>query len=279
MACYALAASLSACAFSHPEPANEARMLVGKGRSDEAARVLEADLQKHPGDVPERRLLIRIYASMGQLGHAQDHAEALAKALGPASPIPWVELGYALELSHRYDEALEQYDHAAEVAPSDPLGPLTGGLRATRWGEAELAEPRLGEALRREPRNAEAWHALGLVRVQRGDLDGAVIAYSSGLRADPQAIEDHVGLATIALLRGDAAAALSQYDAIVSARPKFADAQLGRSWALMKLGRLDDAQHALDRARDLGARGRVLSAQEHALAALRVSARQPASGH
>jgi tetratricopeptide (TPR) repeat protein len=262
---------LSGCAFSHPDPSNEARLLVGKGQSAEAARELEADLVKHPGAVPERRLLIRIYASMGQLGHAQDQAAALEKLLGPASPIPWVELGYALELSHRYDEALEQYDRAAEVAPQDPLGPLTGGLRAARWGETELAEPRLSEALRRDSRNAEAWHALGLVRAQRGDLDGAALAYSSGLRADPRALEDHVGLATIALLRGDASAALSEYDAIVSARPKFADAQLGRSWALLKLGRLDDAQRALDRARDLGASGRALAAQERALAALRLT--------
>ena len=244
-------------------------MLVDKGRPAEAARELEADLRQHPAAVPERRLLMRIYASMGQLGHAQEHAEALAKALGPASPIPWVELGYALELSHRYDEALEQYDHAAEVAPRDPLGPLTGGLRAARWGEAEMAESRLVEALRRDSRNAEAWHALGLVRAHVGDFEGAASAYSSGLRADPRAVEDHVGLATIAVLRGDASAALVEYDAIVSARPKFADAQLGRSWALLKLGRLDDAARALARARDLGASAAPLVAQERALAALR----------
>jgi tetratricopeptide (TPR) repeat protein len=268
-ACCAAQLLFSACAFSHPDPQSQARMLVDKGQPAEAARELEAELAKHPEDVPSRRLLIRIYASMGQLGRAQAHAQALAQALGPASPIPWVELGYALELTHRYDDALEQYDHAAEIAPRDPLGPLTGGLRAARWGEAELAEPRLAEALRRDPRNAEAWHALGLVRVHRGDLDGAALAYSSGLKADPRAMEDHVGLATIALVRGDAAAALGEYDVIVSARPKFADAQLGRSWALLKLGRLDDAQRALDRARELGASSRALGAQQRALASLR----------
>ena len=117
--------------------------------------------------------------------------------------------------------------------------------------------------------NAEAWHALGLVRARLGNLDGAALAYQSGLRADPQALEDHVGLATLALMRGDAAAALAEYDAIVSTRPKFADAQLGRSYALMKLGRLDDAQRALDRARDLGASPRPLNAQRRALGELR----------
>jgi tetratricopeptide (TPR) repeat protein len=244
-------------------------MLVAKGRSAEAASELEAYLQTHPNALPERRLLIRVYATLGQMARAQAQAEALARELGPGSPVPWVELGYALELSHRYDEALEQYDRAAQVAPSDALGPVTGGLRTARWGEAELAEPRLIEGLRRDPRNAEAWHVLGLVRARLGNLDGAALAYRSGLRADPRAIEDHLGLATIALMRGDAAAALSEYDAIVSARPKFADAHLGRSWALMKLGRLDDAQRALDRAQELGASPRPLSAQRRALGALR----------
>jgi tetratricopeptide (TPR) repeat protein len=244
-------------------------MLVQKGRPAEAAQELEAHLRKHPAATAERRLLIRVHASMGQMGRAQEQAQALARVLGPASPVPWVELGYALELSHRYDEALEQYDRAAEVAPRDPLGPLTAGLRALRWGEAELAEPRLVEALRRDSRKAEAWHALGLARARLGNLDGATLAYQSGLRADPRALENRVGLATLALLRGDAAAALAEYDALVSARPHFADAHLGRSWALMKLGRLDDAQRALDRAEELDASSRPLAAQRRALAALR----------
>jgi tetratricopeptide (TPR) repeat protein len=108
-----------------------------------------------------------------------------------------------------------------------------------------------------------------LVRARLGDLAGAAEAYRSGLRADPRAVEDHIGLATLALLRGDASAALAEYDAVVSARPHFADAQLGRAWVLMKLGRLDDAQRALDRAQELGASARPLSAQRRALAARR----------
>jgi len=244
-------------------------MLVDKGRPAEAAAELESFLRSHPEAVRERRLLIRIDGTLGQMALAEGHARALSLALGPRSPVPWVELGHALELSHRYDEALAQFDHAAEVAPADPLGPVTGGLRAAHWGEAALAEPRLVEGLRRNPRNAEAWHALGLVRVRLGNLAGAAEAYRSGLRADPGSLEQHLGLATLAVARGDGAEALAEYDAIVSARPRFADAHLGRSWALLKLGRLDDAQRALDRAEDLGAAARPLLAQRRALAALR----------
>ena len=111
-------------------------------------------------------------ALSGDLGGARKEAERLSALLGPTSPVPWIELGHAHELQHKYDEALTLYDRAAEVAPRDPSGPGTGGLRAARWGEPELAEPRLEEALRRNPGDARLWHALGLVRVRLGNSRG-----------------------------------------------------------------------------------------------------------
>jgi tetratricopeptide (TPR) repeat protein len=228
--------------------------------------VLRGYLTQYPSAVPERRLLIRVEAFRGQLGAAEAEVAVLARQLGAASPIPLVELGHALEVAHRYDEALAAYDRAAEVAPRDALGPLTGGLRAARWGELDWAEPRLREALRRDPKDPAAWHALGLVQLSLGNLAAAEQSYRSGLLADPDALENRVGLATLSLSRGDLRAALVQYDAIVARRPKLADAQLGRSFALMGLGRYAEARVALDEAARLGGDPRVVSAQRAELA-------------
>lgn len=253
-----------ACA-STATPVQEAALLSEKGRDAEAIAVLEAHLAKHPEAVAERRMLLRLQAVVGNLGKAKAQAEELARRLGPESPVPWIELGHALELAHRYDEALELYDRAAEVAPRDPAGPREGGLRAARWGEAELALPRLEESLRRDSRAADVWHALGLVRVRLGDLPGAQIAYDSGLVADPRALENRIGLATLALRRHDAAAALRQYDLVLEERPGYADGYLGRSWALISLGRLVDAKAALDEARRRGASPRAIELQTRLL--------------
>lgn len=237
-----------------------------KGRADEASALLRGYLKEHPNAVEERRMLIRVEASRGQLGAAEAEVALLAKQLGDASPIPFVELGHALEMAHRYDEALTAYDRAAQVAPRDPLGPLTGGMRAARWGELDWAEPRLREALRRNPKNPAAWHALGIVQLSLGNVLGAEQAYRSGLLADPEALENRVGLATLALSRGDLSAALVQYDEIVARRPKLPDAQLGRSFALMGLGRYSEARAALDEAVRLGGDPRVVAAQRQELA-------------
>lgn len=261
-----LAGALFGCAGSAASPLARATLLVDKGQSEEASVLLRHYLQEHPEALAERRLLVRVEASRGQLGKAEAEVKRLEEQLGPASPIPLVELGHALELAHRYEEALAAYDRAADIAPLDPLGPLTGGLRAARWGELELAEPRLLEATRRGPRDPAAWHALGLVRLSRGDLDGAQRAYRSGLLADPEALANRVGLATLALRRGDLPGALVQYDAIAASRPRLPDAQLGRSFALMGMGRFDEARRALDRAARLGGDPRVIAAQRRELA-------------
>jgi tetratricopeptide (TPR) repeat protein len=260
---------LVACTVNQPSVNQRALLLSDTGRREEAAALLEQHLGDHPADIEARRLLVRILAASGQLGRAEEEVAVLFRELGSKSPIPWVERGHALELAHRYDEALAQYDAAAEAAPDDPLGPLTGGLRAAAWGEAEIAEPRLVEALSRDGKNARAWHALGVVRLELGDLQGAKSAYSSGLSADPAALENRIGLATVALAEDDPKEALKQYDAILAARPKFGDAELGRAWALMRLGRLDDAEKALESGYRLGANPRALAKQRALLRELR----------
>jgi tetratricopeptide (TPR) repeat protein len=267
-ACVALA---SGCSAQRPEPKQRALLFVDKANYAAAERVLLDHLASHPTALAERRLLIRVLAFAGQLGRAEAQAKILAQQLGSQSPLPWIELGHALELSHRYDEALVMYDRAAEVAPSDPVGPRTGGLRAAHWDEPELAEPRLSEALRRRSTDAEVWHALGLVRLKLKDFSGAETAYRSGLQADPRALENRIGLATIAVVQRDAARALVEYDAILAARPSFTDAYLGRAWALMKLGRLDDAERSLETAQKRGANARAIAEQRRLLGVLRQS--------
>jgi tetratricopeptide (TPR) repeat protein len=258
---------LSSCARSGQSRLGEAIVLSNKGQTEAAVAVLEAQLAREPGGIRERRLVIRLYGTLGRLDKARAHADALGRRLGAASPVAAIELGHALELAHEYEQALSLYDTAAELAPADPSGPRTGGMRAAAWGELQLAEPRLSEATRRDPSDASSWHALGVVRVKQGNLSGGERAYREGLARDPKSVENRVGLATIALLRGDAQKVLQEYEALLQVRPEFVDAHLGRSWALVRLGRFDEANAALSRAEELGADRRSLARQRGWLAA------------
>lgn len=248
-----VALAISACAPQPGQHAREAMLLADAGQAARGLELLERHLTREPNALAERRLAVRLSGALGDLGRAERHAAQLRRALGPTSPVPDVELGHALELAHRYDAALASYDVAARRSPRDPAGPRTGGLRAAAWGETALAEPRLAEALRRDPRDARTWHALGLVRASGGDLEGARAAYQAGLVADPTNPDNRIGLATVALLRDDPAAVLVEYDALLTDHPRLADAHLGRSWALVRLGRFAEALRALELAEQLGA--------------------------
>jgi len=244
----------------------DAVVLARQGEEKKAVTLLEGYLREHPNATRERQLVLRLYAAQGNLGKAEQHIAQLVRTLGEGSPVPWLELGHALELQHRYDEALAAYDKAAAAAPKDPTGPRVGGLRAARWGELDASAERLTEALRRDPGDAAVWHARGVVELKRGNGAAAKNAYQSGLLADPASAENHLGLATLALQERAYAVALGHYEAIVRLRPTLGNAHLGRSWALIALGRSEDARRALADAQALGADQKVIRAQLRALA-------------
>lgn len=245
----------------NPPVLQRATLLAERGREEEAIRLLREHLVVNPGDMAARRQLIRLYGSVGDLGAAQTQTERLAETLPPRSPIPWVELGHAHELAHRFDEALAAYDQASAIAPRDPVGPRSGGLRAARWGEIAAAEPRLAEAVRRDPGDSECWHALGVVRVGLGKLEAAREAYMGGLRADSTAMEHRLGLATVALRMNQPAQALAEYEILLGVRRNYTPAMLGKAWAMILLGRLDDAERTLAQAEALGGDAQSIARQ------------------
>ncbi|WP_394851237.1 tetratricopeptide repeat protein [Pendulispora rubella] len=244
---------LASCA--RPSAVDRARALTRQHNDDEAVRVLVARLHEQPDDRAARRLLIRVYASQGDLGRARAEIDELRHRSPVDDPVPFIELGHAYELAHRFEEALAAYDEAAKIAPASPDGPREGGMRAARWGEVEEARPRLEEAIARGARDAETWHALGLVCVHLRDLRAAESAYQKGHAADRTGSANALGLATVAVMRDDPAAALAAYDTVIARSPRYAPAHLGRAWALIQLKRRADAERALDRAAELGASG------------------------
>lgn len=252
-------------ACTAPSVTQRAESLVRQNRENEAIAVLRDRLRADEHDIPARRLLVRVLASAGDMVGAREQVEELARRLPHDDPRPYIELGHALELSHRYDEALDAYDQASAIAPSSPEGPREGGLRCARWGEAEPAASRLEEAVRRGARDVETLHALGLVRLNLGDFGGAEQAYREAAAADPGSADGWLGLATVAVARGDASAALGAYQQVLARKPHFAAAELGRAWALARLGRRDEATRALDHAEELGAPAENVARQRAAL--------------
>jgi len=237
----------------HPTAVERAMGEVRRKNEPAAISILENEIGNHPEDAAARRLLIRLYATSGRLDRARNQVEELLRRTPEGDPSPLIELGHAFELAHKFEEALAAYDEAGVRAPSSPLGPREGGLRAAHWGEAEVAVERLTEAVKRGARDPETFHALGLAKMKLNDLKGAHEAYEHGVAAAPAKIDSLIGLATVALAEKNYAAALDAYDRILLNEPTFASAWLGRAYALIRLGRFEEATASINKAEALGA--------------------------
>lgn len=97
---------------------NLAGLLVGVGRTQEAAEAYNHSIQLNPGDS-------RIYSPLGDLLFAQrKYEEAISAyekslALNPNNPRDRLNLAKAYRIAKRYDDALSSYENALSLSPRD----------------------------------------------------------------------------------------------------------------------------------------------------------------
>ncbi|MBM3313708.1 tetratricopeptide repeat protein, partial [candidate division WOR-3 bacterium] len=155
-----------------------------------------------------------------------------------------------------------------------------------REGDTAKAVATYEEALRTQPRHAEASRNLGILMLSRGNLDQALLLLSDAARSDPANPSTHLHLGRLHLRRGevetayaefrkavalapgrvefrfelattlqqlgDYAQALAQYDTMVALAPDNPVVRHNFAVCLYNLGRLADARVQLEAARRLG---------------------------
>ena len=116
---------------------------------------------------------------------------------------------------------------------------------AGRFEEALAAYRRV---LAAEPRNADAWHYLGVLLAQRGDHQGAIAAIGKALALDDKVPLAHFHLAESFRLIERHDEALASYDRAIALKPDFAPAHGRRAEVLLELRRPDEALQASEAA-------------------------------
>jgi tetratricopeptide (TPR) repeat protein len=129
--------------------ARTAREYLADGKPAEAVKQLEATLAANPNDEAAQSDLVLAYWKLGQFDRMEDHYRSALK-LNPATSAN-DNYGLAMLGQSRYSEAESAFHRALTANPKDPVA------------------------------NAQAGWILQL----RGDLDGAMRAYTAALAADP----------------------------------------------------------------------------------------------
>ena len=143
--------------------------------------------------------------------------ERVARPQVAASTTNLIGQAEAQEKLRRYDRARHLYERAVADAPDDPSrahAAVAFGRALIFWGEYQDAEAQLSRAVDLAPDMAGAWHDLGMVRHQLGDLDGAEAALGAAVSSSPRDPRSRIALAALMWKRGRDRDALAQYEAL-----------------------------------------------------------------
>jgi Flp pilus assembly protein TadD len=174
-------------------------------------RLLETARETGVDTESMRRLLALAYRRDDRPARGWEVLSADADSPWPATH--WMLARLAVDMG-QFDEALRRFDRALELDPTMPLARLELGLLYLRRQQFEQAAEQLGQALVRLPDHARGWNALGVARVETGDVDGAIEAWRTSIRVDASYPDPLFNLALELAQRGDrngAAEALTRY--------------------------------------------------------------------
>jgi len=132
----------------------------------------------------------------------------------PRNPRAALNLGNALGIRGRYDEALKLYTHI----------------------------------LRSNPDNIEVYHNIALVLEKRGDTERAIAIYRQALRIDPGYTPSRANLAKLLMKQDNSEEALSHYREVLRKEPRNAETHQRIGIALLHRGDVDGAYKHLHKA-------------------------------
>jgi len=213
----------------HPADAAVAKAYTSGGAADfeQAAKVLEATLQKSPRDLPRRKTLAYLY--LEKLHRPSDAVAHFKKVveLSPTDGAWWDMLAKAQDAAGDLDGAAASYRHAAQFAPRDVWSRYHLACTLRRLGRRSEAESAFRDALTVDPKNRYVRRDLARCAYDSGNKKEAAALAHALVQEDPNDADAHALLGDIARSQLNFAAAGQEYQAALAAQPAHAIALSG----------------------------------------------------
>jgi len=153
-----------------------------------------------------------------------------------------------------YQNALGDFNLAERSPVSDKAKIFYNrGIAKLNLGDFKGAEEDFGDAIRINPRHANAWNNRGVVRYDKLlDIDGAILDFNEAIRLNPDDPYTYYNRGNALRISGKIPEALDDYERAVERMPQFAAAHFSKGAVLLQSGRLDEACRSLKNAAELG---------------------------
>jgi len=222
-----------------------------------------------------------------QCGHWQNSNTLWQHTLASTGPNAnaHYNLGLALKVDGRKDEAIQHYREALQIQPHHVGARYSlGNLLLEKGLMAEAAE-HLDQVLQVEPNHPRAHADLGVAQAAQGQVLPAMEHFQTALNLDPGLADAHSNLGNALLQQGRLEEAVTHYLAALKINPRHADAHYNLGTVLSQQNKTDEAiehyQKAIETAPGmvqahnnlaiaLTQKGRVEEAASHYEAALKI---------
>jgi tetratricopeptide (TPR) repeat protein len=182
-----------------------------EGDVEGAIGELRGILEESPEDETAWLTLGMVFSSAGRWGEA---SEALGRAVELDGNVFAARMAFAraLEKDGKLDDAAFQLLKAEKLAPTDPRPLKELGAVFYKKGLYDKAAQFLTRARGVAPGDARVWYALGLAQEARRDPGAAIAAYREAIRVDPKFADAHKTLADVLATMGEHEQAIGVLD-------------------------------------------------------------------
>jgi tetratricopeptide (TPR) repeat protein len=159
----------------------------------------------------------------------------------PDDYISRYNLGSALQILGKLDEAADEYRHVLRLRPIDAVARNSLGTVLRLQGKTNEAMEEYLAVLRSHPGYADAEYNVGRLFLADGKLEQASEKFNAVLRTQPWHADAHQSLGVVLQLQGKTEDALREYREVLRLRPGYADAEYNLDRALLAQGKVDES--------------------------------------
>jgi tetratricopeptide (TPR) repeat protein len=204
-----------------------------------------ARLSREPANVSARLLLV---LALNPQGKYADALQALREGIRVRPDSAILHYHLAEELSNQFNPntydaqgTVAEYRDALRLDPKYAQAHFGLGLALERQGDLDGAIAELRQALALNPKDDVTRWNVGRLLEQKGDLDGAIAVNREALALDPKNALARFRLGNFLERKGDLDGAIAVYREAARLNPRNPESHIGLSLALLKHGDVDEA--------------------------------------
>lgn len=203
---------------------------------EKSLRECRASLKINPGFYLARYLMGRIFEEQGLLADA-DREYELAEKAGEAD-----DQAFNFHSFRTFDLAMRYYQDFAKKNPDHALTWFRlGYLNHLNGGDAERSLRYYQRVLNIDPSYVEAHFNMGLINLEKNNMEKAEQSYRQAIRIKPDYISAYYNLAYIYSQKGDKKKAIESYRKIIEIRPDEEKAYFNLGKVYEEMGRVEAA--------------------------------------